>query len=121
MSKERERSREVSTGPDPFSDDFESSDGAGTGVEVIHGVHSHTLPLVGMTVRQAREELSERMHIDPDALAVVDGEEVSQEAGFRACRETDPEFRQTRRGKRSQPDSFELVRRDHIHERQNDH
>ncbi len=82
MSKERERSREVSTGPDPFSDDFESFDGAGTGVEVIHGVHSHTLPLVGMTVRQAREELSERMHIDPDALAVVNGEEVSQEADF---------------------------------------
>lgn len=82
MSKERERSREVSTGPDPFSDDFESFDAAGTGVEVIHGVHSHTLPLVGMTVRQAREELSERMHIDPDALAVVDGEEVSQEGDF---------------------------------------
>ncbi len=82
MSKERETSREVSTGPDPFSDDFESFDAAGTGVEVIHGVHSHTLPLVGMTVRQAREELSERMHIDPDALAVVDGEEVSQEADF---------------------------------------
>ena len=82
MSKERERSREVSTGPDPFSDDFESFDAAGTSVEVIHGVHSHALPLVGMTVRQAREELSERMHIDPDALAVVDGEEVSQEADF---------------------------------------
>ncbi len=82
MSKERERSREVSTGPDPFSDDFESFHAAGASVEVIHGVHSHTLPLAGMTVRQAREELSERMHIDPDALAVVDGEEVSQEADF---------------------------------------
>jgi len=70
MSKERERNREVSTGPDPFSDDFESFHGADASVEVIHGVHSHTLPLVGMTVRQAREELSERMHIDPDALAV---------------------------------------------------
>ncbi len=82
MSKERERSREVSTGPDPFSDDFESFHAAEASVEVIHGVHSHTLPLVGMTVRQARVELSERMHIDPDALAVVDGEEVSQEADF---------------------------------------
>ncbi len=82
MSKERERSREFSTGPDSFSDDFESFHPAETSVEVIHGVHSHTLPLVGMTVSQAREELSERMHIDPDALAVVDGEEVNQEAAF---------------------------------------
>ena len=82
MSKERARSREVSTGPDAFSDGFESSPAVDTSVEVIHGVHSHTLPLVGMTVSQAREELSERMHIDPEALAVVDGEEVSQEADF---------------------------------------
>lgn len=82
MSKERERSGDFSTGPDSFSDDFESVDVAETSVEVIHGVHSHTLPLVGMTVSQARAELSERMHIDPDALAVVDGEEVNQEADF---------------------------------------
>jgi len=82
MSNERERNRDLSIGPDSFSDDFESFQAAEACVEVIHGVHSHSLPLAGMTVSQAREELSERMHIDPEALAVVDGEEVSQEADF---------------------------------------
>ena len=29
-------------------------------VDVIHGVYAHSLPLAGMTVRQARTELEER-------------------------------------------------------------
>jgi hypothetical protein len=47
-------------------------------VEVIHGVYSHSLPLVGMTVSQARDELTDRMNIDPDAVSVVDGQEVDE-------------------------------------------
>jgi hypothetical protein len=79
MVRERTRPSSLATGPDPFSDTFES-DGASRGrVEVVHGVYAHSLPLVGMTVRQARSELEERMNIAPDALAVVDGVEVSED------------------------------------------
>jgi hypothetical protein len=60
-------------GQDPFGDGFGASE---RHVEVIHGVYSHSLPLVGMTVAQARDELTERMNIDPDAISVVDGQEV---------------------------------------------
>jgi hypothetical protein len=48
-------------------------------VEVIHGVYAHSLPLAGMTVRQARAELEQRMNIDPDAMAVVDGHEADED------------------------------------------
>ncbi len=62
-------------GQDPFGDGFAQAE---RHVEVIHGVYSHSLPLVGMTVGQARDELTHRMNIDPDAVSVVDGQEVDE-------------------------------------------
>src|SRR5262245_12134171 len=52
-------------------------------VEVIHGGYAHSLPLAGMTVRQARTELEERMNIDPEAVAVVDGSETREDTVLR--------------------------------------
>lgn len=82
MPHEQERTDSLSVGPDPFSDTFESGGGVALQegqVHVIHGVYAHELPLVGMTVGQARNELAERMNIDPDAIAIVDGNEVDEE------------------------------------------
>ena len=82
MSSERERNDVVSTGPAAFSDAFSSGGGVAVGegqVHVIHGVYSHELPLVGMTVGQARSELAERMNIDPESMATVDGDEVDED------------------------------------------
>jgi hypothetical protein len=75
MGKERIRPEGFSSGPEPFSDGFAAKGPQGR-VEVIHGVYAHSLPLAGLTVRQARAELQERMNIDPQALTVVDGVEV---------------------------------------------
>jgi hypothetical protein len=80
MRTERTRPETFATGPEPFSDDFSTGTATATGrVDVIHGVYAHSLPLAGMTVRQARLELEERMNIDPDALAVVDGIESNED------------------------------------------
>ena len=79
MSNERERTAALSTGPDPSSDPFEPSDAGQGRVEVIHGVYSHSMPLVGMSVDQVRGDLSDRMHIDPQAVAVVDGDPVTED------------------------------------------
>jgi hypothetical protein len=58
--------------------------GTGSGrVEVIHGVYAHSLPLAGMTVRQARAELEERMNIAPGAVAVIDGVEATEDTVLR--------------------------------------
>jgi hypothetical protein len=75
MGKERIRSEGFAGGPEPYSDSF-ATRGRDGRVEVIHGVYAHSLPLAGLTVLQARTELEERMNIDPEALAVVDGVEV---------------------------------------------
>ena len=77
----RERS---STGPS--ADDFAGGTATATRsgrVDVIHGVYAHSLPLAGMTVRQARTELEERMNIDPESLAVVDGLETKEDSVLR--------------------------------------
>jgi hypothetical protein len=52
-------------------------------VYVSHGLYSHAHPLAGMTIRQARSHLTERMNIAPDAVAVVDGQEVSDDTVLR--------------------------------------
>jgi hypothetical protein len=48
-------------------------------VAVVHGVYAHSFPLAGVRVRDARGQLSERMNIDPDAVAVVDGVEADED------------------------------------------
>jgi hypothetical protein len=81
MSTEQERGSHLSTGPDPFSDPFAATTVAATpgSVDVVHGVYAHSLPLAGMTVRDARQRLEDRMNIDPEALPVVDGREVDED------------------------------------------
>jgi hypothetical protein len=79
MSSERGRNEQVSLGPEPFGDPFVSTAGQGGNVDVVHGVYAHSMPLGGMRVRDARAELEERMNIDPDAVALIDGQEVDEE------------------------------------------
>ena len=79
MSSERERTADLSTGPDPSTDPFETFSASQGQVEVIHGVYSHTMPLAGMSVDQVRTELSDRLHLDPEAVAVVNGEAVNED------------------------------------------
>lgn len=81
MPTETMRPERVTPGPAPYSDDFASTAVLPrTGrVNVIHGVYAHTLPLAGRTIREARQELEDRMNIAPESVAVVDGTEVSEE------------------------------------------
>ena len=48
-------------------------------VSVVHGVYAHSYPLAGLRVRDARNHLEQRMNIDPDAVAIVDGDEASED------------------------------------------
>jgi hypothetical protein len=79
MRTEQELQESFVGGPTVDDDGFATTTAEANpgSVEVIHGVYAHSLPLAGMTVEQARVELEERMNIDPEALAVVDGAEVS--------------------------------------------
>lgn len=83
MPTETMRPERVSTGPALDSDEFATGTATlapRTGrVDVIHGVYAHSLPLAGRTIREARQELEDRMNIAPEAVAVVDGLEVGEE------------------------------------------
>ncbi len=82
MTQELLRPEKLTTGPTAFGDDFAAAPKTGR-VEVIHGVYAHSLPLAGMTVEQARAELEDRMNIDPEAVAVIDGVEATADAVIR--------------------------------------
>ena len=84
MQTETLRRETLSTGPALFGDEFAAAGAAVSGrVDVIHGVYAHSLPLAGMTVRQARLELEDRMNIAPEAVAVVDGVEAGEDTVLR--------------------------------------
>jgi hypothetical protein len=84
MSKERTQANRFAGGPEPFSDEqAPAADRREGRVDVIHGVYAHSLPLAGLSVRQARVELQERMNIPADALAVVDGVEAGEDTVLR--------------------------------------
>jgi len=84
MKTEKVRQEKVIAGPAPYGDDFAAATAQRSGrVDVIHGVYVHSLPLAGMTVRQARSELEERMNIDPEAVAVIDGVEAREDVVLR--------------------------------------
>ncbi len=81
MTFERERDGDFSTGASPFSDDFAATATIGEGqVNVIHGIYAHSYPLAGMTVAECRAELQERLRIDPESTAVIDGVEMDEGA-----------------------------------------
>ena len=79
MPQEQFRHSQLNLGPSGNPDEFANAVESGGLVEVIHGAYAHSVPLAGMTVRQARAELEERMNLPPDALAVVDGNEVDED------------------------------------------
>jgi hypothetical protein len=80
MRSESVLQEKPAVGPDPYGDSFATATATVSGrVEVIHGVYAHSLPLAGMSVRQARAELDDRMNIDPEAVAVLDGREATDD------------------------------------------
>jgi hypothetical protein len=52
-------------------------------VHVIHGVYADAVALAGKTVGQARDQLKDRLDIVPDAVAVLDGQEIEETAVLR--------------------------------------
>jgi hypothetical protein len=49
-------------------------------VRVLYGVHSLEADLAGRTVRDVRQTLRQALNISPQAVAVVDGREVEEDA-----------------------------------------
>ena len=62
-------------GPDSIDDDVEAAGQA----EVAAGLYHDRLPVVGMTVAEIRASFGDRLDIHPNAVAVLDGERVSDE------------------------------------------
>ncbi len=80
MPRERFRDSGDPSNLSPFDDPYAATATVpGGNVSVVHGCYSHSLPLAGMTVREARAELEERMNIDPDAMALIDGNDATED------------------------------------------
>lgn len=81
MARERIQPDSFGTGPDSFNDGFETATATLTSgrVEVVYGVYSHSLPLAGLTVAQARAELEERLNLHPQAPANIDGFDATED------------------------------------------
>ncbi|HVS35719.1 MAG TPA: hypothetical protein VMS17_09055 [Gemmataceae bacterium] len=53
--------------------------GAERSVLVQHGIHTGHFPVGGLRVREARQTLAGLLNIDPQAVAVINGQVVSED------------------------------------------
>ena len=67
----------------PAGDDFNdvwSADSARGLVQVATGLYAERLPVADMTVAEIRDSFADRFDIDPQAIPVIDGHRVTDEA-----------------------------------------
>ena len=85
MSELLQRQRREDFGPNPYGlgDVFSSPGETAETVTVCHGPYMEQLPVGNMTVRAIRERFSDRLDIDPESQAVVDGHEVDENTAVR--------------------------------------
>ncbi len=84
MADERRRPKREETGPGPggLGDVFAGPETGGA-VTVCHGPYSEDLPVGNMSVGEVRRRFSDRLDIDPQSQAVIDGNEVDDSTVLR--------------------------------------
>lgn len=78
----RRRERPQTAGSTSFGTSAEAA--VTTTAMIISGPYSQSLPVSGLSVGQIRQRLGTRLDIDPRAIAVIDGQDVSDEVVVRA-------------------------------------
>lgn len=76
---ERLRTRRETSRPALRNEDIFTESTAPETVLVSSGLHVEQFPVAGMSVAQIRRRLADRLDIDPESQAVVDGHFVSDE------------------------------------------
>jgi len=79
LEQDRPR-REEDAGPGPTGLGTVFADDGGAGmVTVTHGLHQEQLPIGNRTVRDIRARLADRLDIDPNGRAQLDGRDVDDD------------------------------------------
>jgi hypothetical protein len=76
---ERLRTRRETARPASRIEDIFSASPAPESVLISSGLHAAEFPVSGMNVAEIRRRLADRLDIDPESQAVVDGHFVSNE------------------------------------------
>ena len=83
LEQDRPRREEDHPGPGGLGTMF-GDDGDGVGmVTVTHGLHQEQLPVGNMTVGDIRARLADRLDIDPNGRAQLDGRDVNDDTVVR--------------------------------------
>jgi len=64
-------------------DVFSGTPSAGGSATVCHGPYLERLPVTNMTVRDIRDRFRDRLDIDPESQAFVDGNEADEDTVIR--------------------------------------
>jgi hypothetical protein len=71
-------------GPGGSGSIFEPDENAGGMATVCHGPYIERLPVCSLTVREVRGRFGDRLDIDPESQAVIDGNEVDDDTVVQA-------------------------------------
>src|SRR5262249_2855485 len=85
MSEQTRPTREaLGPGPGGLDDLFSAGAGNAAMATVTHGPYSEQLPVGNLTVGEIRARYRDRFDIDPQSLAILDGNEVRDDTVVRA-------------------------------------
>ena len=81
MQEERElpRQRRSDAAPGPQSGGTATETVGHGHAQVVHGAFDELLPVAGMTVAEIRRQFRDDLHLNPEAMALIDGAPVSGE------------------------------------------
>lgn len=82
--QERKHERPRETGDGPSGGLFVDAAPTGGSVDVAHGPYRETLPVAEMTVAEIRHRFRDHLDIHPQAVGLVQGNEVSDSTRVRA-------------------------------------
>jgi hypothetical protein len=82
--QEQFRQRVRPTGPGPGGGFFDEPDVPTGTALVTHGTFAEDLPVAQMTVAQVRRDFDDRLNIHPEAIALLNGVPVGEDATVQA-------------------------------------
>lgn len=79
MKEKNKPNKEEAKQAGAFGGPFDGGSAADTSIEVTSGVYKEKLPIAGLTIGAVRTKFKDRLDLDANATAIIDGNEVDDD------------------------------------------
>lgn len=79
MKEKNKPNKEEAKQAGAFGGPFDEGTAADTSIEVTSGVYKEKLPIAGLTILAVRQKFKDRLDLNDNATAIIDGNEVDND------------------------------------------